>query len=136
MAAREAIDARALAAALRLFVTGFVVEDKREQIHRRLLEAARRGETLGTLPRWIAGPVAPLEGKDRSPDGLRARFGELTGVHLREGGAGRTTIAGALEHGRSCTSLFIADTGRLALLTVASGPALLCTGAIAARGRA
>ena len=127
-AARAPVDAHGLAAALRLFVTGFVVEDKREQVHRRLLTAARRGETLGTLPRWIAGRIAPLEGKDRSPAGLQARFGALTGVHLLAAGAARTTIAGALEHGRACASLFIADAGRLALLTVAGGPPLLCSG--------
>jgi hypothetical protein len=126
-AARAPIDAHGLAAALRLFVTGFVVDDKREQLHRRLLTAARRAETLATVPRWLAARTAPLEGADRSPAGVRARFGELLGVQLDDDGAARTTIAGALEHGRARTSLFIADSGRLALLTSAGGAPLLCS---------
>lgn len=125
-AARQPVDGHGLSAALRLFVTGFVVDDKRAQVERRLLTSARRAETLGTLPRWLAGRTAPLEGADRSPAGLRARFGELVGVQLDEAGAARTTIAGALEHGRQRASVFIADTGRLALITVATGPPLLC----------
>jgi hypothetical protein len=124
---RRPIDHHGLGAALRLFVTGFVVEDKRAQIHQRLLAAARRLETLGTLPRWIAVRTAPLEGADRSPAGLRARFGDLLGVHLDTGGACRTTIAGALELGRKRASLFVADTGRLALITAEDGAALLCS---------
>ncbi len=127
-AARTPVDAHGLAAALRLFVTGFVVDDRRERTHRRLLTAARRAETLAELERWIAGRTAPLAGADRSPAGLRARFGELLGVHLVEDGAARTTIAGALEHGRGRASVFIADTGRLALITTAAGSAILCSG--------
>lgn len=125
-AARQPVEGTALAGALRLFVAGFVVADKRGQIERRLLTAARRGETLGTLPRWLAGRTAPLAGADRSPDGLQARFGALLGIQLDEDGAARTTIAGALVHGRGRASMFIADSGRLALVTAADGAALLC----------
>jgi hypothetical protein len=120
------VDHRGLDAALRLFVERFVIDDKRAQMHKRLLAAERRAETLDALPRWIAATAAPLEGRDQSPAGLRARFGELTGVQLDERGARRTTIAGALELGRGRPSLFIGDTGRIALLTAAEGPPLLC----------
>lgn len=120
------IDRRALEAALRLFVATFVVDDKRTQIRDRLLATDRRVETLTTLPRWLVRST-PLEGADRSPAGLRARFGELVGVHLDEAAANRTTIADALALGRSKPSLFIADTGNLAMITVADGSALLCS---------
>lgn len=116
-----------LDSALRLFVDRFVVDDKRGQIHKRLLTAERRLETLGTLPRWLAGTAAPLTGRDQAPAGLQARFGELSGVHLDEAGARRTTIAGALELGRGRASLFVGDTGWIALITAADAPALLCS---------
>jgi hypothetical protein len=121
------VDRHGLAAALRLFATNFVVADKRTQIQTRLLAAERRLETLETLPRWIAVRTAPLTGADQSPAGLRARFGELIGVHLREAGASRTTIAGALDLGRATSSVFIADSGNIALITVASGAPILCS---------
>jgi hypothetical protein len=123
----QPVDHRALDAALRLFVSIFVVDDKRTQIHKRLLTSERRGETLAQLARWIARGTAPLEGADRSPAGLRARFGELVGIRLAEGGAGRTTIARALELGRDARSLFIADSGSLALITAPGEPPLLCS---------
>src|SRR5215212_500608 len=87
----QPVDGRVLDAALRLFVSTFVVEDKRSQVHKRLLASERRLETLGSLPRWIARPAAPLEGADRSPAGLRARLGDLAGIRLAEDGASRTT---------------------------------------------
>jgi hypothetical protein len=121
----EAVDQRGLDAALRLFTSNFVVDDKRTQVHKRLLTAERRVETLGTLPRWIRTRTAPLEGAEQSPAGLRARFGELVGIVVDEDGARRTTIAHALELGRDRTSLFIADTGGLALITGAVP--LLCS---------
>jgi hypothetical protein len=123
----QPVERRGLDSALLLFVDRFVVEDKRGQIHKRLLAAERRGETLGSLPRWLAGTAAPLEGRDRSPAGLRARLGEVVGVHLDETGARRTTIVGALELGRDRASLFVADTGRIALITVAGGAPILCS---------
>ncbi|MBA3393206.1 MAG: hypothetical protein H0T89_11200 [Deltaproteobacteria bacterium] len=123
----QPIDRHALDAALRLFVASFVVVDKRKQMHDRLLTAERRGETLGTVLRWITGIKAPLEGADRSPAGLHARFGELSGIHLDEVGARRTTIASALELGRGKRSLFIGDTGRVALVTDDVGTQTLCS---------
>ncbi len=125
--ASQPVDQHGLAAALRLFVAGFVTADKREQMHKRLLAGERRAETLASLERWIAGRTAPLEGPDRSPAGLQARFGELVGVHLDDAGARRTTIAGALERGRGRTSLFIGDSGRVAMITRPDGPPLLCS---------
>jgi hypothetical protein len=110
-----------------LFVDRFVVEDKRGQIHRRLLAAERRAETLASLPRWLAGTRAVLEGRDRSPAGLHSRFGEIIGVHLDEGASRRTTIVDALELGRGGGSLFVSDSGRIALLTVAGGAPILCS---------
>lgn len=123
----KSVDRHGLAAALRLFATNFVVADKRTQIQTRLLAAERRLETLETLPRWIAVRTAPLAGADQSPAGLRTRFGELIGVHLREAGASRTTIADALDLGRATSSVFIADSGNIALITVASGAPILCS---------
>ena len=120
------IERQALDAALKLFVAAFVVEDKRAQLHKRLLTAERRQETLEALPRWLEGG-APLEGADRSPAGLRARLGELVGIRLAEDGAGRTTIVRALELGRGTASVFIADSGRVALVTAVDGPPLLCS---------
>lgn len=116
----EPVDLRALDAALRLFASTFVVDDKRTQIHKRLLASERRVETLETLPRWIRTRTAPLEGADQSPAGLRARFGELVGIVVDEDGARRTTIAHALERGRARASLFIADSGNVALITGAA----------------
>jgi hypothetical protein len=113
--------------AQRQFVAAFVVDDKRSQIHKRLLASERREETLASLPRWLAVAAAPLEGADRSPAGLRARLGDLTGIRLAEGGASRTTIAHALELGRGTPSLFIADNGHVALITAAGQPPLLCS---------
>src|SRR5690348_14942995 len=121
----KAIEHRALDAALALFVRTFVVEDKRKQMHARLLAKERRGETLAALPRWIAARTETLTGKDKSPDGLAARLGPLTGVHLDEGGARRTTISRALVLGRATTTLFIGDNGRVALITVEGGAPLL-----------
>jgi hypothetical protein len=118
---------RALDAALRLFVSSFVVDDKRTQIHKRLLAAERRRETLETLPRWLGVAAETLEGADRSPAGLRARLGDLTGIRLSAEGAGRTTITHALELGRRAPSVFIADSGNVAMLTVVDGPPLLCS---------
>ncbi|MBL0214109.1 MAG: hypothetical protein IPQ07_09500 [Myxococcales bacterium] len=120
------VDRHGLDAALRLFVGGFVVADKRTQIHTRLLAAERRLETLETLPRWIAVRTAPLEGADRSPAGLRTRFGELLGVRLDHLGATRTTIAHALDLGRTTPSLWVGDTGGIAMITSAGAP-LLCS---------
>jgi hypothetical protein len=126
-AAPAPVDPRALDAALRLFVSTFVVDDKRAQLHKRLLASERRRETLAALPRWLAMAPAPLEGADRSPAGLRARLGDLAGIRLAEAGAGRTTIAHALELGRGAASLFVADNGNLALITAVEGPPLLCS---------
>lgn len=123
----QPVERRGLDSALRLFVDRFVVDDKRGQIHKRLLTAERRAETLASLPRWLAATTAPLAGRDQSPAGLRARFGELTGVHLDDAGARRTTIADALELARGRGSLFVGDTGWIALVTVADGPAILCS---------
>lgn len=122
----QPVERQAVDSALRLFVAHFVVDDKQGQIHKRLLAAERRVETLGTLPRWLAKPPAPLAGAEQSPAGLRARFGELVGVHLDESGARRTTIAGALERGRGRASLFVDDRGWIALITVEDGAPLLC----------
>jgi hypothetical protein len=126
-AALQPVDQRALDAALRLFVSTFIVDDKRAQIHKRLLASERRLETLASLPRWIATGTSPLEGADRSPAGLRARLGDLTGIRLAETGAGRTTIAHALELGRGTSSVFIADSGKVALITATDGPPILCS---------
>ncbi len=121
------VDRSAVDAALRLFATGFVVAEKRTQIHARLVAAERRLETLASLPRWIAVRMAPLEGTDRSPEGLRARFGELTGIRLDATSAIRTTIAHALELGRTTPALFIGDTGTLAMITAESAAPILCS---------
>jgi hypothetical protein len=121
------VERHGLDSALKLFVAGFVVEDKRAQIHKRLLTAEGRVETLGTLPRWLAGSPVPLVGADQSPAGLQRRFGEVMGVHLDEIGARRTTIAGALDLGRGRASLFVGDTGWIALITVVGGAPLLCS---------
>jgi hypothetical protein len=123
----SSVDPRGLDAALRLFTATFVVDDKRTQIHKRLLTAERRLETLTTLPRWIRTRAAPLEGADQSPTGLRARFGELVGIVVDEDGARRTTISHALELGRARTSLFIADNGSVAMITAADAPPILCS---------
>lgn len=120
------IDRRALEAALELFVKTFVVTDKRTQIRTRLLAAERRDETLTTLPRWLVRSV-PLEGAERSPDGASKRFGEVLGVHLDATAAHRTTVANALALGRATASLFVADNGNLAVVTVADGSAVLCS---------
>jgi hypothetical protein len=61
--------------------------------------------------------AAPLEGVDRSPAGLRIRLGDLSWIRVAEGGAGSTTVARALELGRGAASLFIADSGTVALIT-------------------
>jgi hypothetical protein len=122
----QAVDPRALDAALRLFVSAFVVEDKRAQIHKRLLAGERRLETLASLPRWLTGG-ASLEGADRSPAGLRARFGDLVGIVLTEEGARRAAIAHALELGRGTSSVFIADNGNVAMITSPGQSPLLCS---------
>ena len=121
------VDRHALSAALTLFVTRFVTDDKRDQMHKRLLAAERRGETLIALVRWLHGTNAVLVGADRSPAGLQARFGELTGVYVDESGAWKTTIAGALELGRARAALFVGDTGRIAMITAAGQPPVLCS---------
>ncbi len=110
-----------------MFVATFVVAEKRTQVHTRLLAAERRIETLTTLPRWIAVRTAALEGADQAPNGLRARFGELLGIHLGATAAVRATIAHALERGRTTPTLFIADSGMIALITGATGAPLLCS---------
>jgi hypothetical protein len=125
--ASQPVDRRGLDSALRLFVDRFVVEDKRDQVHKRLFTAERRVETLGTLPRWLAGTSAPLAGPDQSPAGLRRRFGDLLGVQLDASGSRRTTVANALELGRGQASLFVGDTGWIALITIAGGVPLLCS---------
>jgi len=125
--ASQPVERQGLDSALRLFVAGFVVADKRGQVHKRLLTAERREETLGTLPRWLAGTTAPLAGAAQSPAGLRSRFGELVGVQIDAAGARRTTIAGALELGRGRASLFVDDRGWVALVTLADGVPLLCS---------
>jgi hypothetical protein len=124
---QKPVDRHGLAAALTLFVTNFVVADKRTQIHTRLLAAERRLETLETLPRWISVRTAPLAGADQSPAGLRARFGDLVGVRLGEAGASRVTIADALELGRATPALFIADSGNISMISAASGAPILCS---------
>lgn len=124
----DKLDQRAFDAALRLFTAAFVVDDKRTQIHKRLLTAERRAETLETLPRWLAGRTTPLEGADKSPAGLRKRMGELVGVRVGGEGAARMTIAEALERGRTVASVFVADNGNVALVTHADGSApTLCS---------
>ena len=123
----QVVDGHGLNAALRLFVAAFVVDDKRTQVHKRLLTAVRRLETLTTLPRWLAGRTSTLDGADRSPAGLQARFGDLSGVHLDDSGARRVTIARALQVSRSRASLFIGDSGRIAMVTAADAPPTLCS---------
>jgi hypothetical protein len=125
--ASQPVERQGLDSALRLFVAQFVVDDKRGQIHKRLLTAERRDETLATLPRWLIGTIAALAGADQSPAGLRQRFGELTGVHVDAAGARRLTIAAALELSRGRASLFVDDRGWIALVTVAAGAPLLCS---------
>lgn len=120
------IDPKALAAALTLFTSRFVVEDKRDQMHKRLVTAERRGETLVAVERWLHGRHAELEGKDRSPAGIETRFGALSGIYLDDDTSCRTTIRGALELGRGRASLFIGDSGRVALLTRTDQPPVLC----------
>lgn len=115
-----------LAPALELFAKNFVVDDKRTQIRNRLATAERRDETLTTLPRWLV-KTTPLEGADRSPAGAAKRFGAVMGVHVTATGAQRTTIAEALAAGRKAATLFIADNGSFAIVTVADGTALLCS---------
>jgi hypothetical protein len=119
------VDHKALDAALQLFVKAFVTDDKKKQMHDRLLAKDRRGETLEALPRWVGARTEELAGKDKSPAGIAARFGELTGVHLDERGARRTSIGRALELGRATTTLWIGDNGRMALITVAGGAPIL-----------
>ena len=67
------------------------------------------------------------------------RLGDITGIRLTEDGASRTTIARALELDRGTSSVFIADSGHVAMITVVDGPPILCsrlsTSASAARGR-
>ncbi len=123
----QPVERSGLDSALQLFVTRFVIDDKRTQVHKRLFTAERRVETLGTLPRWIAGTTAPLAGADQSPAGLRRRFGDLMGVHLDDDGARRLSIANALELGRGRASLFIGDAGWVALITIEGGVPLLCS---------
>ena len=118
------VDQRALQAALELFVETFVVEAKRSQLRNRLLTAERRAQTLATLPLWLARS-APLEGADRSPAGAAKRFGDVLGVHLTSSGAHRTTIANALALGRTGATLFVADNGNFAMITIADGTAVL-----------
>ena len=121
------VDLHGLRAALTLFVTRFVIEDKRTQMHQRLLTKERRAETLIAVARWIQGSKSVLEGAEQSPAGLRARFGDVSGVYLDEDGARRTTIDGALDLGRARASIFVGDTGRIAMITAADGPPLLCS---------
>lgn len=123
----QPVDLHGLSAALTLFVTRFVTKDKRTQIHKRLLTAERRAETLVTLARWIQGIKSELAGAEQSPAGLQARLGEVIGVYLDEDGARRTTIAGALDLGRGRAGVFIGDTGRIAMIMVADGPPTLCS---------
>ena len=115
-----------LDAALRRF-TAFVARDKRKQIHQRLLTADRRAETLATLPRWLAGRTTPLEGADKSPAGIEARFGALVGVRIAADGAARVTIAEALVQGRGVASVFVADNGNVALVTQPDAAPILCS---------
>lgn len=119
------LEQRALDAALQLFVKAFVTEDKRKQMHDRLLTKDRRAETLEALPRWIEARADELAGKDKSPAGITARFGALTGVHLDATGARRVAIGRVLELSRASASLWIGDNGRIALITVAGGAPLL-----------
>lgn len=121
------VERAALNAALTLFVTRFVVADKRTQMHARLLTAERRGETLVALRRWLQGTRSALAGADQSPTGIEARFGVLEGVLLDVSGARRTTIRGALELGRGHDSLWVGDSGRMALLSSPSEAPLLCS---------
>lgn len=120
------VDPRALRAALELFVKTFVVDDKRAQIRNRLATAERREETLTTLPRWLERDT-PLEGADRSPAGAAKRFGEVLGVHVAAESVRRTTLADALALGRRTATLFVADNGNLAIVTVPDGTAVLCS---------
>ena len=126
MGAHPDLDRRALEAALDLFVKAFVVDDKRAQIRARLLTAERREDTLTTLPRWLQRSV-PLAGADRSHTGATKRFGELSGIHLVAAGAERIAIADALARGRAQATLFIADNGNLAVVTIADGTAASCS---------
>jgi hypothetical protein len=48
-------------------------------------------------------------------------------VPLDETAARRTTIAGALELGRDRGSLFVSDSGWIALITVTGGAPILCS---------
>lgn len=119
------IDHKALDAALQLFTKAFVTDDKRKQMHDRLLAKDRRGETLEALPRWLRARTEALAGTDKSPAGIAARFGALAGVYLDATGARRVTIGRALELGRTGAALWIGDNGRIALITVAGGAPLL-----------
>jgi len=119
------VDAKGLDAALTLFVRAFVTEDKRKQMHDRLLTKERRGETLDALPRWLAGRRELLAGKDKSPAGLAARMGALVGVFLDEKSAKRVAIARTLELARGTPALWIGDNGRIALVLQAEDAPLL-----------
>lgn len=101
---------------MRLFAGKFVVPAKQAQLEARLATAARRGETLAALPRWLAGAPTPLAGAEQSPAGLEARLGAQVGIYLDDDGARRTTIGDALTRSRGHAALFIADSGRLALV--------------------
>ena len=107
---------RGLEAAARLFASKFVVPAKQAQLAQRLATAARRGETLTAQPRWLAGTPTPLAGAEQSPAGLEARVGAQVGIYLDDDGARRTASGAALALGRGHAALFIADSGRLALV--------------------
>ena len=125
MSDEKPVDPKALDAALALFVRTFVVDDKRKQMHDRLLTKERRGETLEVLPRWLAGRREELAGKDKSPAGLTARMGAITGVFLDATTCRRVAIARTLELARGTPALWIGDTGRAALVVQTGGPSLL-----------
>lgn len=123
--ALTAIEPAALTAAVRLFTSRFVVAAKQAQLAQRLSTAARRAETLAALPRWLGGAPTPLAGGEQSPTGIEARFGPMTGVYVDGERAGRTTIGGALTLARGRAALFVADSGRVALVARDGEPPLI-----------
>ena len=124
-------DEAAARAAVERFVTTFVEPSRRDRMVTMLLHKDRnkRCEAIQHVYKWIdPARQTELAGSVGTPEQLKKRFGELSGIVIDETSARHMTIAEATSRAANgFGAIFIADAQEIAVLFPEVGPPTLCS---------